>query len=85
MMKPLSVSELRQDIVSGDWVVVATGRARRPHDFLREKRLPFVQPRTGCPFERLKPDALLSYARDGAGGKGNWGLSVCSEPPSRVS
>ncbi len=26
-------SELRQDIVTGDWVVIATGRARRPEDF----------------------------------------------------
>lgn len=26
-------SELRQDIVTGDWVVIATGRAKRPEDF----------------------------------------------------
>ncbi len=28
-----SHSELRQDIVTGDWVVIATGRAKRPEDF----------------------------------------------------
>jgi UDPglucose--hexose-1-phosphate uridylyltransferase len=27
-------SELRQDIVTGDWVVIATGRAKRPEDFV---------------------------------------------------
>ncbi len=26
-------SELRQDIITGDWVVIATGRAKRPEDF----------------------------------------------------
>jgi len=26
-------SQLRQDIISGDWVVIATGRARRPDEF----------------------------------------------------
>ena len=28
-------SELRQDIVTGDWVVIATGRAKRPEDFAK--------------------------------------------------
>lgn len=46
-----NVSELRQDLVSGDWVLVATGRARRPHSFIREKRLKFEQPISQCPFE----------------------------------
>lgn len=32
-----NVSELRQDLVSGDWMVVATGRAKRPASF-RKKR-----------------------------------------------
>lgn len=27
-------SELRQDIVTGDWVVIATGRAKRPDEFV---------------------------------------------------
>jgi len=29
----MSLSELRQDIVTGAWVVIATGRAKRPDDF----------------------------------------------------
>ncbi len=31
--KQILDSELRQDIVTGDWVVIATGRAKRPEDF----------------------------------------------------
>ncbi len=31
-------SELRMDLVSNDWVIIATGRARRPESFARHKR-----------------------------------------------
>lgn len=57
-------SELRKDIVTGDWVVVATGRAARPGVFRRhapEK----PQPSSACPFEKLLPDAVLVYDRAG--------------------
>ena len=33
-----SLSELRFDLASGDWVVIATGRAKRPESFKKEKR-----------------------------------------------
>jgi len=33
-IKQSTDSELRQDIVTGDWVVIATGRAKRPEDFV---------------------------------------------------
>lgn len=46
-----SVSELRQDLVSKDWVVIATGRARRPHLFIQKDREKFEQPISMCPFE----------------------------------
>ncbi|GAG08358.1 unnamed protein product, partial [marine sediment metagenome] len=46
-----NVSELRQDLVSGEWVVIATGRAKRPHSFIKRKRDKFVQPISECPFE----------------------------------
>lgn len=32
-------SELRQDIVTGDWVVIATGRAKRPQEFAQFQRV----------------------------------------------
>ena len=67
-----SVSELRQDIVSGEWVVIATGRAKRPDEFLKTKRPEFKQPKKGCPFEDLHSDALLVYALDGKREKENW-------------
>lgn len=31
-------SELRQDIVTGDWVIIATGRAKRPDEFVVPNR-----------------------------------------------
>ena len=64
-----SLSEVRQDLVSGDWVVIATGRAKRPHDFLRQKKASFRQPKRTCPFEKPHADALFTLASSGAGGK----------------
>ena len=48
------MSELRQDITSGDWVIIAPGRAERPL-FLSQKKRPRVpSPKSKCPFEDLK-------------------------------
>ncbi len=48
------MSELRQDIISGDWVILAPGRAARPQ-FLDAKKAPRKpQPKNACPFEDLK-------------------------------
>ncbi len=58
-LKKQMVSELRQDLVSGDWVVIATGRAKRPDEFLKQKRPVFVQPQKSCPFETRFSNALL--------------------------
>ncbi|MDP3795407.1 MAG: DUF4921 family protein [bacterium] len=46
-----SISELRQDLVSGDWVLIATGRGKRPHDFRVEKHGTLRQSPADCPFE----------------------------------
>jgi len=43
-------SELRMDAVSNDWVVIATGRARKPESFKKEKRLKRNIPEKECPF-----------------------------------
>ena len=48
--KPKFPSELRVDIVSKDWVVIATGRARRPETFKKEKRKIFQEKLEPCPF-----------------------------------
>ena len=66
------VSELRQDLVSGDWVVIAKGRARRPHEFSQVKKPSFQQPQKGCPFEKLHVDALTVYSLEEMEGQENW-------------
>lgn len=47
-------SELRFDIVSKDWVVIATGRARRPESFKKEQRPKEEVPEKDCPFCHLE-------------------------------
>ena len=47
---PKSVSELRFDLVSKDWVVIATSRAKRPEEF---KKCPF------CNLEIQEPPVLI--------------------------
>lgn len=51
-----SISELRQDLVSGDWILIATLRGRRPHDFFKKTKKSFIQPKRTCPFENLSND-----------------------------
>ena len=41
--------ELRQNIITGDWVVVAPERAKRPRDFIIPKSVK-VADKTNCPF-----------------------------------
>ena len=48
------MDELRQDLTSGDWVLLAPGRAARPK-FLDQKKKPRKpSPKSTCPFEDLK-------------------------------
>jgi len=50
-------SELRMDLVSNDWVVIATGRGRRPTNFAKKKSKKDTTPMSKCPFcqqENLK-------------------------------
>lgn len=75
-MKSTSISELRRDIVSGAWVVIATGRGKRPHDFLKQKQPRFNQPKTTCPFERPTPPPFLSYDHEGRMVDRSWWVQV---------
>ncbi len=43
-------SELRFDLASRDWVVIATGRAKRPEMFKEEKRTEAKISKKDCPF-----------------------------------
>jgi UDPglucose--hexose-1-phosphate uridylyltransferase len=46
----MKYSELRQDLVSGDWILFAPGRARKPEQFIQKERIKKA-PKAGCPFE----------------------------------
>lgn len=82
--KSSSASELRQDLVSGDWVAVATGRAKRPNAFIEKRKSPFSQPKSECPFEKLEAGALLAYARDGSVATENtwWTAAIANKYPA---
>jgi UDPglucose--hexose-1-phosphate uridylyltransferase len=72
-MKP--ASELRLDLVSNDWVVIATGRARRPETFAQHKRVKETVSPKDCPFcqpQIIEQGVQLRYDKpDGA-----WDLLV---------
>lgn len=70
------ISELRQDMVSGEWVVIATGRAKRPHDFLKQTRVRARDSVASCPFEKLIPNRVLVYSKGKKKGDGDWWLQV---------
>lgn len=42
--------KLRQNIITGDWVVISPERAKRPEDFVVEKHEPKTQSKENCPF-----------------------------------
>ncbi len=47
-------SELRFDLISKDWVVIATGRAKRPEMFKHERKKSEEAPEEKCPFCQIK-------------------------------
>ena len=60
--------ELRKDPVVGRWVIIATDRAKRPTDFIREKVV--IRGNGVCPFcygnESKTPPEVLAYRPDGS-------------------
>ncbi len=59
-------SELRLDLVSRDWVVIATGRAKRPEMFKKERRTKLQIPKRLCPFCHIETQEkpLLIFSHD---------------------
>ena len=70
--------ELRKDPVTGRWVIVATGRAKRPSDFCREPVKPIS--RGFCPFcygaEQKTPPEVLAFRPSGGSNQPGWTLRV---------
>ena len=71
------LTELRQDLVTGDWVVIATGRAKRPEEFAAHKREEVLEdPDKLCffchPEETGQEKDVLLYER----APGDWSLRV---------
>jgi len=66
------VSELRYNIISLQWVIIATERAKRPKDFIKEKKdqKPLPEYKDDCPFcpgnEAQSPTETLRIGDDKA-------------------
>ena len=71
-----SISELRQDIVSGDWVLIATGRAKRPDDFIQAKSSEPDRSKKDCPFDSIEEPSLLLFSSDGKKDKDDWWVQI---------
>jgi UDPglucose--hexose-1-phosphate uridylyltransferase len=71
--KKKSSSELRFNLVCKDWVVIATGRARRPETFAKEKKKEVETPEKDCPFCHIETQSppVLKYGKNG-----DWSLVV---------
>jgi UDPglucose--hexose-1-phosphate uridylyltransferase len=71
------MSEIRQNIATKDWVIIATERAKRPKDFLKKRKEEVKLPEyvENCPFcpgnEKMAPVENFSI-RDGK----NWKVRV---------
>jgi UDPglucose--hexose-1-phosphate uridylyltransferase len=71
--------ELRKDPVTDQWVIIATDRARRPGDFVREP-VPTIPSGRICPFcpgnEAKTPPEVLAYRNGSGPNQPGWSLRV---------
>ncbi len=77
--KPKFPSELRMDLISGDWVVIAAARGKRPKTFKQEERKRIAISPKDCPFCQIhtqrEPTLIYSNGKKMPLGKGiplNW-------------
>ncbi len=70
--------ELRKDPITGRWVIIATDRAKRPSDFIRQP-VPPALPGI-CPFdsgnEHKTPPEILAYRNSGGRDEPGWRVRV---------
>ena len=69
------MSELRQDLVSGDWIISAPERAKRPDQLLKEKKVREPTPISKCPFEDLQKSDNWPPVEIQPGGK-DWRVAI---------
>ena len=74
----VELPELRKDPITGRWVIIATDRAKRPSDFIRQSVPPAS---TGvCPFdsgnEHKTPPEILAYRTSGGRDQPGWRVRV---------
>lgn len=70
------LSELRQDIVTGDWVVIATGRGKRPIDFAVSGNGLESSSIESCPFENPEATGQEKDTLIYTSGDDRWTLRV---------
>lgn len=74
-----AMGEIRQDVTTGEWVVIAPERGKRPHEWRRDSRPSEFSPSIDatCPFcpgnEGLLPDILVETQANNSFG---WGTRV---------
>lgn len=68
------MSEFRQDLVSGDWVIIAPARAKRPDELVKHREPRKPAPKNGCPFENLEKsgNAIIASVPKGK----SWRIAV---------
>lgn len=71
------MSELRQDPITKEWVIIATDRARRPHEFQsRAEGREISSSAKVCPFcpgnEKMAPNEVAAYRSGNKDGLGWW-------------
>ena len=54
----MKLSQLRQDLVSGDWIVIAPKVGARPHEIVAPQKKRIRTPKAKCPFE-VPPSPLF--------------------------
>lgn len=70
------MSELRQDIVTGDWVVIATGRGKRPDEFVHHDSESNDTGIERCPFENPEATGQEKDVLIYTSGDDRWTLRV---------
>lgn len=74
------MSEIRQDVTTNEWVILATERAKRPHEFAQPVKEPPPDFSEKCPFcpgnEGKTPAELLAYRNSGSANGPGWWVRV---------